>query len=560
MKSKRMLATILTLSLTATLLVGCGGGSATTGTGENGKDADQYLNVVLGAEPKTLDTSKASDSYSSSVFTEIMEGLTRVEQEGEGENLKDVIKPAGAESWQTSEDGLTWTFKLRDQNWSDGKKVTANDYVYGLSRTLDPKTASQYSFLLYPIKNAEKVNTGKAPLEELGVKAIDDNTLEIKLEHPCSYFLQLTPFHIMEPQRKDIVEAHGDTYGSEPDTLVFNGPFKITSWTHNNEIVLEKNDTYWDKDKVNLQKVTMKIIKEETSRMNELYNGSLDMAGVSKPEWVKKFNETGKFDTLTTYDGATTYTFFNTKDKYFSNDKIRKAFIIAADREGTAKTLFRGLADPATGWCPPSVQINGEEFRSKCENYIDKLKKENPDPKALFVEGLKELGEDPDPSKHTIKYLQSGTDARSKEFAEFDQQNFNKTLGVNISIEYVEWPIFQKRTDEGDYELAGQGWSGDYNDPMTFFDLFLSTAKIIPTGWSNDKYDELIKTAQVSQDPAERIKAFEQAEKILIYDDAVISPMVFRKKSIYKAKYVKDVMSPLFGVADYKYAYTAGRK
>jgi oligopeptide transport system substrate-binding protein len=557
-KSKRILATLLTLSLSAGLLVGCGGKTNEGGGNAAAEmDKEQYLNVVLGAEPKSLDASKASDKYSSEVLIETQEGLTRVVQE----NGKDVIKPAGATEWSMSPDGLTWTFKLRDYKWSDGKAVTAQDYVYGIQRTVDGKTGSPYAFLLFPIKNAQKINGGKASVEELGVKALDEKTLEIKLESPTAYFLDLTYFKVMQPQRKDIIEAAGERYGSEADTMVFSGPFKITEWVHNNQVVLEKNENYWDKDSVKLNKITMKIIKEETSRMNELYNGSLDIAAVTKQEWIEKFNQTGKFDVLSSYDASTAYTFFNTKDKYFSNAKIRKAFSIAQDRTGAASTLFRGLADPALAWCPPSVQVGGEDFRTKSgEQPIKKLMDENKDPKALLVEGLKELGLDPDPAKHTIKYLESGTSARNKEFAEFYQQNFKSVLGVNVETEYVEWPIFQKRTDEFDYQIASMAWTGDYNDPMTFFDMYMTGAGVVPTGWSSAEYDAAIKEAQTSTDSKVRFEAFKKAEDILIYKDSVISPTVFRKKNTYVAKHVKNVMTPLFGVPEYKNAYTSGRK
>lgn len=560
MKSKRMLATILAVSLTASIaLTGCGSGGSESANGENvgegTKDAEQYLNVLT-LEPKTLDVSKSSDSYSSEVLVQCMDALTRTETKDGKEQVAEGV----AESWTTSEDGLKWTFNLRDSNWSDGKPVTAKDFEYSIKRTMKPETGSPYAFLLYPIKNAEQVNSSKLPIEELGVKAVDDKTLEITLESPCAYFLGITSFKVMQPQRQDIVEQNEEKYGSEANTLIFNGPFKITEWTHNNQFVLEKNDQYWDKDKVSLDKLTMKIIKEVPSRMSELLNGSLDTCGVSKPEWIKKFDETGNFNVINNYDGATTYTFFNTKDKYMSNAKIRKAFMIAADREGSVQTLFKGLAEPAYAWCPPAVKSGEETFRSKSEDFVKKVKDENSDPKALLVEGLKELGLDTDPSKHTFKYLQSGTNAEAKEFSDFAQQNYSQVLGVNVQVEQVDFPIFQKRTKEFDYQMAAAAWQGDYNDPMTFFDMFISGAGVVPTDWKSEEYDELIKKAQNSTDQNERAALFKQAEELLIYKEAVISPMVYRKRNTYVAKYVHDVMYPLFGVNDYKYAYTSGRK
>jgi len=565
-KSKRLLVALLTISLTASMaLAGCGkktdekpAEGDNKETSEVKMDKEQYLNVLLQAEPKSLDPSKSSDRYSSEVLTNVMESLTRIQTNEEG---KDIITPGMAEKWEVSEDNLTWTFTLRDAKWSDGQPVTAEQFVYGIKRTIDPKTASEYAFLLYPIKNAVAYNSNKAKAEDVGVKAIDEKTLEFTLERPCSYFLDLTYFKVMEPQRQDIVEKHGDKYGTEADTMVFCGPFTIKEWVHNNKVELVKNSEYWDAENVKLEKATMKIIKEPNSRMNELYNGSLDLAGVSKPEWIEKFDKTEKFDVKKGYDGSATYMYFNQQSKYFKNAKIRKAFSIAMDRDGMVKALYKDLAEPATAWCPPKVEIGGVDYRERA-NYlpVEDLKKENSDPKALLIEGLKELGLDPDPSKHTIKFIQSGTDATTKEFAEFEQQNYKEVLGINMDPEYCEWAVFQARTQDGDYEIASQGWGGDYNDPSTFFDVWLSTSGVNRVNWKSEKYDELIKNANGSADPEEKAKLFAEAEKMLIYDEAVFSPGVWRYKNTYLRKYVKNYNSPTFGVIDLKNVYTDGRE
>ena len=560
MRSKKMLASLLALSiLTSVALVGCGKGEGNgSGAAANGEaDSDQYLNVLLQSEPKTIDQSKSSDSYSSEVLTNCQEALTRDVQD---ENGQDKIEPGMAENWKASEDKTVWTFNLRDAKWSDGQAITAKDFVYGITRTLDQNTASPYAFLLYPIKNAEEFNSGKVKAEELGIKAIDDKTLEFTLKSPCPYFLDLTYFKVMQPQRQDIVEQHGDRYGSEANTMVYSGPFIISEWVHSNKIELVKNPEYWDAENVKLEKATMKIIKDESARMNEMYNGSLDVAPVSKTEWIEKLDSTGQFEVKKGYSGATNYTYFNQNDKLFSNAKMRKAFIIAQDRENNAKTMMRGLAEPALSFVPPQVQIGGEEYRDKANDLpVKDLIAENPDSKALLIEGMKELGLGEDPSTINIKYLQAGTDARGKEMAEFQQQLYQERLGVNLEIEYVEWAQFQTRTDNMDYQVASAGWSGDYNDPNTYLDLWISGAKNVPTGWSNPKYDEIITKASQTADPEERTKLFKEAERILIYEDGVISPEVWKYKSTYVRKYVKNYTSPMFGKPDLKYTYTSGR-
>jgi len=417
------------------------------------------------------------------------------------------------------------------------------------------------AYLLYPIKNGIKFNLGEAKSEDLGLKAIDKNTLEITLESPCAYFLSITYFKIMEPQRQDLIKNLSDKYGSESDTMVYSGPFKITEWAHNNKIELVKNPEYWDAENVKLDKVTMKIIKDQNARMNELFTGDLDLSDVSSKEWVNKLDETGEYTVKKVYDTSVYYNFFNQENKYFKNAKIRKASALAEDREGSVSTLYKYLAEPAYAWVPPSVNISTEEFRKLTDyNPMNELKKENPDAKALLIEGLKEEGLDPDPSKHTISLLQPGTTSYSKKIAEFSQQTYTKKLGVNIDIDFTDWALFLQRTEDMDYELAGMSVFADYNDPMTYFDMFMSNAAMVKTGWKNEKFDDIITQAGNTVDQGKRKTLFTQAEKILIYEDTVVSPTVWGFKNTYVHNYVKNYMSPTFESVDLKYIYTQGRK
>ena len=295
MKIRKYLSMFLILAMVLTTFAGCSGKTETAETAEATEtaqasetemDAEQTYNVVMVADPSTLDASKGADMYSNSILNNVLEPLTRLEED---ENQKNFVAPAGAASWESNEDGTVWTFKLVENTWSDGQKVTAKDYEYGIKRTISPDTASPYAFLLAPIKNAEKVSSGELGVEELGVKAIDDTTLEITLEGPTPYFLQLTYHRVMLPQREDIVAKYGDEYGTQIDKLVYNGPFVLTSWVNNSEITMIKNENYWDKDKVKLQNINFKIIQEENAIFNSLANGSIDGAVVNIPEWKEKF-------------------------------------------------------------------------------------------------------------------------------------------------------------------------------------------------------------------------------------------------------------------------------
>ncbi|GLC28730.1 peptide ABC transporter substrate-binding protein [Clostridium omnivorum] len=569
MNSKKIMATVLATAVVATtVLAGCGK-KAASDTSKTEIDKDQYVNAFLKAEPQTLDISKAKDLYSSQILQEVTEGLTRLEKDDKG---KEVTKPAGAESWTKSDDGLTWTFKIRDMKWSDGKAVSAKDYEYSIKRTLDPKTAAQYAFFLYPIKGAQEYNSAKddakaaALKDAVGVKATDDKTLVITLAKPTAYFLDTTNFKVYLPQRQDVVEKAGDKYGTEANTLVFNGPFKIKEWVHQNKFTLEKNADYWDAKNVKLNTVNFKIIKDEEARMKELYNGSTDIGGVRKTEWMQKYDQAGKFTKLEGFDGSSVYQFYNTKPEYngqkniFSNVKVRQAFSLALNREDIVKTLYKGLGKPAYGWVPNEILIGGEEFRSKVEEPIKKLADANKDPKALFIEGLKELGLGDDPSKISVEYLSSGTDAQSKEISEYYQQTYQKALGIKMTIKYVEWNIFQNMTDKMEYQLGGMAWGADYNDPMTFMDMWMTGANMVPTGWESKDYDAFIEKASNSIDPKVRTQAFADAEKFFLVDQSVITPVIYRKYAYYEYKYVKNAMFVNFGqLQEFKYAYTQGR-
>lgn len=565
MRFKKYLSLTIVLVLILTALTGCGKKDAVNDTGtqesegqvvEKPLDSEQYLNLVMVAEPSTLDASKGSDSYSNGILNEVLEPLTRLEED---EDLKNVLRPAGASEWTHNEDGTVWTFKIRDAKWSDGVAVRAQDYEYGIKRSLAQDTAAPYAYLLAPIKNAAEVNSGQLPLEELGVKSLDDNTLEITLESPTPYFLQLTYQRVMMPQRQDVVEKHKDKYGSEIDTLVYNGPFTITNWVHNSEIVLTKNDNYWDKDIVKLNSVNIKILNDENAIYNSLSNRSIDSSGVGKPEWIEKFKGNKDLNHIEVTNPQTFFKFFNTKDKVFSNANVRKAFALAIDREELANVIFHGINVPAYGWVSPNISIGDEEFRSVSEEPIRKLAADNPNPKALLIKGLEELGMDTDPSKLTVKMTLGSTDQWFRTYGEYVQQMYNKNLGVKFEVEFVEWPVFTSMAEKGEFQIGYMAWGAEFNDPISLLSLLKSDAGSIQTGWSNERYDELIDLASKEMDPKKRLEYFAEAEKILLYDEAVLAPTVYPKSNVFRYKYVQNLGVTPFGTAGYKYGFTQGR-
>lgn len=557
----------LLVSLSLLLLVACGGGTeekTATKANETAKveqstiDENQELNIFLNSEPKTLDSGRATDSYAAVVLVLTNEGLVGAETKEDG---TDKVVPGGAESWNVSEDGTVWTFNLRkDAVWADGKPVTAEDYYYAITRNLNPKLGSTYAFLLYPIKGAKEFNLGEGTVENLGVKVIDDHTLEITLAHPTAYFEQICYFKTMYPLRKDIVEKYGEAYGAEGNQIMANGPYLLKEWVHNSKVTFEKNPKYWNADKFKLENINMMIVRDENSRMNLLVNGQVDIGIASKPEWMDQFKKSGEFNNVRRYDLSTNYNLFNTTNEYFKNDKIRKAFMLATDREQLNNVMFNGNFEPAYGFVSKGIMLGDKEYRSLVPGPVKKLMEENPDPKALLIEGLKELGKDPDPSKVTITYLSSGTDSWARKYSEFIQQMFQTKLGVNIKAEFVEWPVYQKRNHELDYDMGGQAWKADYDDPNTFLDMWISTAGIVPNGWKSPEYDTLIDKAALTSDNKEREEYFRQAENMLLYEDAVVSPTLYKVSNNYCRKYVKNYNPTTVAPYNYKGVYIEGRE
>ncbi|MCR3761820.1 peptide ABC transporter substrate-binding protein [Clostridium felsineum] len=561
MKSKKLISVLLSAIVVSSIaLTGCGSSSNSTTA-----DKDQHLNLEINvADVKTLDPSKGTDGYSAYVLQETMEAIAR----DEVKNGKEVVVPAGAKSWSQSSDGLTWTFKLRDNKWSDGKAVTADQYVYALRRSLDAKTASEYAYLLVNagIKNGDAVNKGTMSPDQLGVSAPDSKTLVINLSHPCAYFEKLLNFKFFIPQRQDMVDKAGSKYGSAADTLVYNGPFKITSMVSGSKMELVKNDQYWDKKNVKLDKVTMNFMDDANTMLNALQSGQIDVADTSRPEWTNKLKSSGKFDQITGNVPANSYLNFNVQDKnkLLTNAKIRKAISLALNREDYLKTIGHSIGTVSYAWVPKAVQIGTDAYRDKASDVTLKNSKENP--KELFKEGLKELGMDTDLSKVVLTDEEAGTDERHKQEGDYLINAFKKNLGVTLKVDYKEWKQFLQDEQDLNYEMqSGQMWSADYNDPMTFMDMWETDAAKTVNGYSSKEYDALIEDAKIQKDESKRLDDFKKAEDILINKDAAIAPTYSQGMSIFAYKYVKGLQTPVFAASgsrnvEFKYAYISGKK
>ncbi|MBS6610601.1 MULTISPECIES: peptide ABC transporter substrate-binding protein [Peptoniphilus] len=560
MKKKTLLLALLLCLFTFTA---CGkgeekkaeNGKPAAESGEASLDKDQYYMGHIGAEPVTLDAQVGQDSYSKNIISNVYEPLVQIH---EVEENKLEVEPAGAESYDVSDDGLVYTFHLRDFEWEDGQAVTAGDYEYGIKRAADPDTAAQAAFLLDPIKNFKAVNSGEMAVDELGVKAVDDKTLEITLEAPAEYFIKIVPYRVMYPQRKDMVEKYGDSFGSSTDGIISCGPFKVTDWTHNSEVNLVKNDTYWNKDNIKLEKINYRILNDINTVGNAFDVGEIDSMSTSIKEWTDKLDDKEGVHWYPFIRPTLDFMTINTENKLMSNKKIRQAIQVGLDRDGLNKQVYSGVNTDCTGWVPPTINL-GEKPYSEQIGFkpLDDLIDSVDDPKELFIEGLKELGMDPDPSKVTLEYKVSNT-ADLKGANEYIQANLKEALGVNVDIVTLEWPVLSNAMDKGDFQISYSAWSTDYDDPYAMLSMFLTDAGVITTNWSNPEYDKLVKEASETTDTKEAAEKYGEAEKILIEESPVI-PIANVTHHKFRYDYLKGLPVSELDTTGLRYVYTSGR-
>ena len=594
MKSKKFLALLLVLVMAISVLASCKPAeekpaeepAATEEGKEEGKeeapaetgavtemptdgepDADQYINTFDTAHPNTLDPAKGSDMYGNGILLNIIEPLVRI-QDVKGQMGSVEYVPAGAESWDISEDGLTYTFHIREGNvWNDGTPVTAKDYEFGIKRCIDPRTACPFANNTYYIKGAEKVNKTKLAEDEepdyseVGVVAKDDKTLEITLEHPVPFFIDIVTTRIFFPQRQDLVEQYQDTYSTSPETAPQCGPFILKDWVINSEQNYVKNDNYWDKDNVKLSKYKVSIIKDSNTIFNALKAGQIDYAGVGDPKWKGEFLNNPDYYSTVRANPDTTYFMFNCNaDSNTGNNKVRQAISIALDRQELIDSCYNGVPTAAFDFVPPAVTVQGKEFNKLGEGWVKKLAEDNPDPKALFEEGVKEAGLG-DPSSVTIKLMGSDTSQEGRTSGEFVQQCLEEALGCKVEVDNQDWSQFINIVQTGKgWDIAWLAWGADFNDPSNFLETCHSKTAAYPTGYKNEEFDKLLDEAKVEQDADKRVQLFHDAEKILLYDDAALSPVIHRIANVFRRSYIRNANYSFFSTMGMSRIFTSGRK
>lgn len=467
------------------------------------------FNYAFLDEPPGIDPNVSQGSTQSTIYAALYEGL--VTQDAKGN-----IVPAAAKSWDVSTDGLVYTFHLRDNlKWSDGKPLTAGDFVYAWLRVLDPKTASTYEWFVETyLKNSAEYFKGTATADQVGVKAADDKTLVVTLKTPASYFLQALLTGVWMPTRKDAVEANPEKWPFDAKTAISNGPFMLTEYKIGAYITAVKNPYYWDAANVKIDNLKFSFITDANTAYSAFLAGDVDgIAGVPSSELV---NILAKDDRLYTYDELRfNFLRLNTTTPGLDNPMVRRAINLAFDRKAYLSGLGLITASPIFGTVPSSLFLAGKNFREVSGN-------NGLEATAQVAAAQKMLADAGYPGgKGLPTYRLHCPDTQTKN-AEVVQQMLLTNLGIKTDIKCVDTKLNFPMMIDGKYDIAFGGWGGDYNHPMTFLELFTSTAYDNATRWANKQYDDLIAQARVTTDEAKQLDLFVQAEHLLMTESPIV--------------------------------------
>ncbi len=544
-KLKRVLAGVVTISL-GMLLAACGNGNSSS------KSAAQSgtLNLSTTAPLDTIDISKSTGfGQTGNVF----ESFYRLGKNG---------KPTAglAKTGTVSKDGKTWTFKIRDSKWSNGDPIVAQDFVYSWKRSLNPKAASPYAYLFSGVKNADAIIAGKKSPNALGISAPDKKTVVVKLNRPIAYFRVLMAYPLFGPQNEKVVKKYGNRYATKAQYQVYSGPFKIKGWNGTNDTwSFVKNNDYWDKKAVKLNKIQYQVVKSNNTGYQMYQQGKLDLTPLSS-EQVKNLKSNNDF---TQYPySLVRFLLYNFKDKNavnrkaLNNKNIRLALSLSIDRDivtkkvlGNGSTLPKGFvandlaANPKTG-----IDFAKEQAVKNTIDYNPSLAKK------YWQKGLQEIGQ----KSLTFDVLSSNDEADSDQLTQYLQSQWTKELkGIKINITNIPDKSTTSRAHQGNFDIYLSHWGGDFNDPMTFMQIPMTGTSYNYGKWSNSEYDNLVKKAgnQDANNPEKRWNDLVSAAKIVNGNQA-ITPIYQQTTAYLQNKRVHGIIHNTAGTQwSYKYAY-----
>ncbi|SDP13733.1 dipeptide transport system substrate-binding protein [Paenibacillus sp. yr247] len=522
---KKITAFMAIAVLVSGILAGCSKSPASTNSTGADKDTKSaidtsaILRINSSSEPPSLDPPKGFDSTSYDILNNIMEGLYRQDKDHK-------LQPAIAEKVDISADGKTYTFKLRDAKWSNGDPVTASEFEFAWKRLLDPKNAFPSSFLANYIEGAEAFNSGKGKVEDVQVKAKDAKTFEVKLAAPTGFFLNIITSPAFFPVHKASVEKN-DKWSAEAATILSNGPFKLTEWTHDRSLKAVKNDMYWDKDSVKIAGINWSIVNDTNTAYQMFKTDQLDYIKSVPNDLRKQLLDSG--EAKADPQAAVYYYRMNFKMEPFQNANIRKAFAMAIDRKTLIEHVAQGKQTPALAHIPFGLlEPDGKDFREVGGNFF----KDNDieEAKKLLKKGMEEEKYTTLPTV-TLTY---NTDDSHKAIAQAMQEMYKKNLGVEIKLENKEWKVFLADQRARKLQFSRSTIPADYGDPLNYLELFQTDHPGNRINYSNKEYDALVTKIRNTADEKTRFKLMHDAEKMFM-DDMPLVPIHF-PKTIYAAK------------------------
>ena len=523
---------IIYLLLITILIIAC----------SNKQSNNESIRVSIGAEPQSIDPSFLSAIDSMIYAVHVFEGLTTKDKDNN-------IVGGAAESWDISEDGLTMTFHLRDNaKWSDGKNVEASEFVYSFRRLADPKTASSYSFLITPIKNASKIMKGELPIEELGDEAIDEKTLIVNFETPTAYFLELAAIPIFSPLREDFIS---DDWTFSPDTYIGNGPYRMTERKPDEIISLEINTNYWNKDAIVAKKIDFIMFSDVATAYAAIKEGSILYSYKIPTADMDILKEEGYL--VITPSLGTAYYALNNTNEVLKDKRVRRALALAIDRNYIVENITKGGEIPAAAFIPYGLKDTNGDFRENGGGYYS-VKKE--DYASNIEEAKKLLSEAGYSNGVNFPVLEFKTNPGTGiTIAEAVQQMWKENLNIDMTITQEEWSVFQKNRQTRQYVICRADWIGDYLDPMTFADLFVSSSAGNRVGYNNPEYDKLILEAKNTIDNNIRMRNMHKAEDMLIGDDMAFIPIYHYTSPSMQNSKLKDVSVDTLEIRRFFYSY-----
>lgn len=534
MKNRSMFKMLILMFAIGIVLTGCNFNSEEAGSGtpdsskDNAKEGEveQVLNLSEASEIPTMDSVQAHDGLSFTVLNNIKEGLYR-------QGLDNKATLAIAKDHQISEDGLVHTFTLRDAKWSNGDPVTADDFVYAWQRIFKDTGHYAYMFETAKILNATKIINEEKPAEDLGVKAIDDKTLQVTLSSPNPLLPQNLTFPSFLPQNQEFVESQGDQYALDADNMLFNGPFLLSEWKHDQSWQYKKNPDYWDAEEVKLKEVNVFVVKESSTELNLWETGELDRVSLSAAT-VDQYLDDPNFSYVD--DAEVRFLRFNHNLETLGNENIRRAIDMGWDKKAHAEVILNNGSKPLYALVPKefSASPDGKGFRELNGPFNKGTFEEA---QAFLDKGLKEIGKD----SATISIMSSDDESMMKTAEYLKNQLETNLSGLKVEIKVVP---FQQRLELEmaiDYGISISSWGPDYNDPMTYLGMWVTEGSANRMGYSNPEYDALIDKINAEQDLAKRYDMMLKAEKML-FDDAAIGPAYQVTNAVLQRPSIKDLV------------------